>query len=147
MWHVCTTYWLDHVVCTSDAKDCTTHIEVMYDGVFSDNHYPRLVKEDLNIMAEFEQEHSSYLKRNINWDKLPLKVVTLYKQYTNDGFSSITLPHGVKCTNHNCSCPNHANAIDQLYDNIINVLSKCSENLKSDKRISKTCTFLGGMTQ
>ena len=23
-----TTSWLDHIVCTSDAKDCTTHIEV-----------------------------------------------------------------------------------------------------------------------
>ena len=99
-----TTSWLDHVVCTSDAKDCTTHIEVMYDCIFSD-HHPVLVKDDLNILAEFEQEHSNYLKRHIHGEKLPLNVIRLYKQYTNDGFSSITLPHGVKCTNPNCSCP------------------------------------------
>ena len=49
-----TTSWLDHVLCTSDAKDCTTHIEVMYDCIFSD-HHPVLVKADLNILAEFEQ--------------------------------------------------------------------------------------------
>ena len=60
-----TTSWLDHVVCTSDAKDCTTHVEVMYDCIFSD-HHQGLVKADLNILAEFEQEHSNYLKRHIN---------------------------------------------------------------------------------
>ena len=65
-----TTSWLDHVVCTSDAKDCTTHVEVMYDCIFSD-HHPVLLKADLNILAEFEQEHSNYLKRHINWEKLP----------------------------------------------------------------------------
>ena len=95
-----TTSWLDHVVCTSDAKDCTTHVEVMYDCIFSD-HHPVLVKADLIILAEFEQEHSNYLKRHIHWEQLPLNVIILYKQYTNDGFSSITLPHGVKCTNPN----------------------------------------------
>ena len=114
----------------------------MYDCIFSD-HHPVLVKADLNIMAEFEQEHSNYLKRHIHWGKLPLNVIILYKQYTNDGFSSITLPHGVKCTIHNCSCPRHANDIDELYDNIIKVLSECSEKLKSDTHISKTCSIPG----
>ena len=56
-----TTSCLDHVMCTSDAKDFTTHVEVMYDCIFSD-HHPVLVKADLNILAEVEQEHSSYLK-------------------------------------------------------------------------------------
>ena len=85
----------------------------MYDCIFSDNR-PVLVKADLNV---FEQEHSNYLKRHINWEKLTLNVIRLYKQYTNDGFSSITLPHGVKCTNPNRSCPSRANDIDELYDN------------------------------
>ena len=109
-----TTSWQDHVVCTSDAKDFTTHVEVMYDCIFSD-HHPVLVKADLNIQAECEQEHYKYLKRHINWDILSLNVVRLYKQYTNDGFSSITMPHGAKCTNPNCSCPSHANDIDLYY--------------------------------
>ena len=61
-------------MCTSDAKDCTTHVEVMYDCIFSD-HHPVLVKVDLNILAEFEQYNSNYLKRHINWDKLPLNVL------------------------------------------------------------------------
>ena len=112
----------------------------MYDCIFSD-HHPVLVKADLNI--QFEQEHSNYLKRHIHWEKLPLNVIRLYKQYTNDGFSSITLPHGVKCTNPNCSCPSHANDIDELYDNIIKVLSECSEKLKSDKHNSKTYSIPG----
>ena len=114
----------------------------MYDCIFSD-HHPVLVKADRNILAEFEQEHSNYLKRHVNWDKLPLNDIILYKQYTNDGFSSITLPHGVKCITPNCSCPSHANDIDELYDNIIKVLSECSEKLKSDKHISKPCSIPG----
>ena len=56
----------------------------MYDCILSD-HHPVLVKSDLNILAEFEQEHSNYLKRHIHWKKLPLNVIILYKQYTNDG--------------------------------------------------------------
>ena len=78
----------------------TTHVEVMYDCIFL-NHDPVLVKAELNILAEFEQEHSNYLKQHLNWDKFPLNVIKLYKQYTNGGFSGITLPHGVKCTNPN----------------------------------------------
>ena len=42
-------------------------IEVMYDCIFSD-HHPVLVKADLNILAEFEQEHSNCLKRHIYWE-------------------------------------------------------------------------------
>ena len=107
-------------MCTSDAKDCTTqcrsNVRLYLLGPSASS---LLVKADLNILAEFEQEHSNYIKRRINWDKLPLNVIRLYKQYSSDGFSSITLPHGVNCTNPNCSCPSHANDIDELYDNII----------------------------
>ncbi len=84
-----TTSWLDHAVCTYDDKDSTTHVEVMYDCIVSD-HHPVLIKADLNILAEVEQEHSNYLKRHVNWEKLPLNVIRLDTQYTNDGFSSIT---------------------------------------------------------
>ena len=48
----------------------------MYACIFSD-HHPVLVKADLNILAEFGQEHSNYLKRHLNWDKLPLNDIRL----------------------------------------------------------------------
>ena len=113
-----TTSWLDHVVCTSDARDSTTHVEVMYDCIFSD-HHPVLVKADLNILTEVEQEHSNDLNQHIHWDKLPTNVIILYERSTNDVFNAITIPNGVKCTNPDCLCPSHANDIDTLYDNII----------------------------
>ena len=85
-------------MCTSDAKDSTTHVEVVYDCIFSD-YYPVLVKADLNMLAEVEQEHSNDLKQHIHWDKLPMNAIRLYERYTNDGFNTITIPNGVKCTN------------------------------------------------
>ena len=137
-----TTSWLDHVVCTSDAKDCTTHVEVMYDCIFSD-HHPVLVKADLNILAEVEHEHSNDLKQRIHSDNLPKNAIRLYEQSTNDGFNTIIIPNGVKCANPNCSCPSHANDIDTLYDSIIKVLSECSKQLENDKHISKKCGIPG----
>ena len=44
-----TTSWLDHVLCTADAKLCTSSLEVRYDCVLSD-HHPILGKIDLNII-------------------------------------------------------------------------------------------------
>ena len=50
-------------------------------------------------------------------------------------------------TNHNCSCPSHANDIDTLglYDNIIKVISECSklENDKHNKILVKKCGIPG----
>ena len=86
-----TTSWLDHVVCTSDAKDCTTHVEVMYDCIFSD-HHPVLVKADLNILAEVEHEHSNDLKQRIPVilkkcdHRCPLHICYVYMQNKTKSF-------------------------------------------------------------
>ena len=57
--------------------------------------------------------------------------------------STLTIPNGVKCTNPDCLCPSHANDIDTLYDNIIEVLSECSKKLENDKYIGKQCGIPG----
>ena len=104
----------------------------MYHCILSD-HNAVLVKADLIILTEVEQEHSNGLNQHIHWDKLPMNVIRLYERSTNDGFNTITIPNGVKCTNPDCLCPSHANDIDTLYDNIIKVLSECSKKLQNEK--------------
>ena len=65
-----TTSRLDQVACSSDAKLCTTYVEVMYECIFSD-HHPMLGRVNLNILPECEENNSNDLKQCIHWDKLP----------------------------------------------------------------------------
>ena len=70
-----------------------------------------------------------------------MNVIRLYDRSTNDGFNTITIPNGMKCTTPDCLCPSHANDIDTLYDNIIKVLFECSK--KNWRMIGKKCGIPG----
>ncbi len=38
-----------------------------------------------------------------------------FMRSTNDGFNTITIPNGVKCTNTDCLCTSHANVVQEFY--------------------------------
>lgn len=124
-----TTSWLDHVVCSSDAKYCTSNLEIVYGCILSD-HHPILGKIDFAIMSESTEECCNLVNRRIQWDALPLNTITLYKGRTDVGFNNVTIPKGVKCMNSACQQCNHNTDIDILYEDICNVLDESSDLLK-----------------
>ena len=59
---------------------------------------------------------------SINWDKLSLNQIEMYRFNTNNGLGDIIVRDGVKCLDPTCG--NHCD-IDGCYVNIVNVLCSC----------------------
>ena len=128
------TSWLDHVICTADAKQCAGDIMVVYDCVLSD-HHPVIY---LNIITACYSEVSNDIKQIIHWDNLTPFALERYKRQTEIGLNLVNIPEGVKCTNPNCQTRSHVNDIDEFYDCIFSVLTECSDglsNMNSDSHI------------
>ena len=49
-----TTSWLDHVICTADARGCVTDMTVLYDCICSD-HHPLLFSIDFDTVPEYDR--------------------------------------------------------------------------------------------
>ena len=123
-----TTSWLDHVLCTADAKLCTSCLDVRYDCVLSD-HHPIIGKNDLNITTVCQAGSGRELNSTLHWDKLSDIAVRHYERHTERGFNNLNIPDGMKCSDPNCQNPSHINDIDSCYDDIFTVLMECSESL------------------
>ena len=123
-----TTSWLDHVLCTADAKLYTSCLDVRYDCVLSD-HHPIIGKIDLNIITACQAERGCDLNSTLHRDKLSDIAVRHYERQTERVFNNLNIPDGMKCSDPNCQNPGHINDIDSFYDNIFTVLTECSESL------------------
>ena len=70
------TSWLDHVLCTADAKLCTISLEVRYDCVLSDHHPILLLgKIDVHIITACQPE-------SFTSSQIPLADIMNDKQYS-----------------------------------------------------------------
>ena len=83
-----TTSWLDHVLCTADAKLCTSCLDVRYDCVLSD-HHPIIGKIDVNIITASQAERGRDLNSTLHWDKLSDIAVRHYERQTERGFNNL----------------------------------------------------------
>ena len=114
-----TTSRLDHVLCTADAKLCTSRLEVRYDCVLSD-HHPILGKIDLNIITACQAESRRVIKYKLHWDKLSYTAVRNDERQTERGFNNLNIPDGMTCSDPNCQNASHINDIETFYDDIFN---------------------------
>ena len=123
-----TTSWLDHVLCTADAKLSTSCLDVRYDCVLSD-HHSIIGKIDLNIITACQAERGRDLNATLHWDNLSDIAVRHYERQPERGFNNLNIPDEMKCSDPNCQNPSHINDIDSFYDDIFTVLTECSESL------------------
>ena len=126
-----TTSWLDHVLCSLDAKQCTGNFEVCYDYILSD-HHPIIGTIEVNIGTVHTADcNRTIANRRVAWGKLSPDVLRRYTENTEAGLASMRIPNGVKCTDPNCQNASHADEIDVFYGDICKVLSKASADLSS----------------
>ena len=132
-----TTSWLDHVICTADARECVTDMTVLYECICSD-HHPLLFSIDVGIVPAYGTGGTSENKRAIHWDNLRPCDINHYRDYTDLELSKIKVTQGIKCNDPNCLNHSHQDEIDELYDSIVSSLKKCSHAfVSSGKHISK----------
>ena len=125
-----TTSWLDHVICTADARECITDMTVLYECICSD-HHPLLFCIDFDFVPAYGTGSTSENKRAIHWDSLRPCDINNYTDYTELELNKIKVPQGIKCNDPNCRNHSHREAIDELYDSIVIALKKCSDALVS----------------
>ena len=137
-----TTSWLDHVLCTGDAKHCTSNLEVRYECVLLD-HHPVLGNIDINIITACHADNGRVVIPIIKWDKLPVNAVQEYELKIKVGVDGINIPDGVKCINPNCRLPSHANYLNTFHDCITTVLIESSAGLENACGASSTYNVPG----
>ena len=125
-----TTSWLDHVICTADARECITDMTVLYECICSD-HHPLLFCIDFDFVPAYGTGSTSENKRAIHWDSLRPCDINNYTDYTELELNKIKVPQGIKCNDPNCRNHSHREEIDELYDSIVIALKKCSDALVS----------------
>ena len=130
------------MLCTADAKHCTSNLEVRYECVLSD-HHPVLGNIDMNIITACHADNGRDVIPRIKWDKLPVNAVQEYELKTKVGFDGINIPDGVKCINPNCRLPSHANDLNTFYDCITTVLIESSAGLENACGASSTYNVPG----
>ena len=106
-----TTSWLDHVICTADARGCVTDMTVLYECICSD-HHPLLFSIDFEIVPAYGTESTSENKRAIHWDNLRPCDINHYRDYTDLELSKIKVTQGIKCNDPNCLNHRHKDGID-----------------------------------
>ena len=132
-----TTSWLDHVICTADARECVTDMTVLYECICSD-HHRLLFSIDFGIVPAYGTGGTNENKRAIHWDNLRPCDINHYRDYTDLELSKIKVTQGIKCNDPNCLNHSHQDEIDELYDSIVSSLKKCSHVfVSSGKHISK----------
>ena len=106
-----TTSWLDHVICTADARGCVTDMTVLYECICSD-HHPLLFSIDFGTVPAYDIGGTGENKRGVHWDNLRPCDINHYTDYTDVELSKIIVPQGIKCNDPNCLNHIHRDEID-----------------------------------
>ena len=106
-----TTSWLDHVICTADARGCVTDMTVLYECICSD-HHPLLFSIDFGTVPAYDVGGTGENKRVVHWDNLRPCDINHYSDYTDIELSKIIVPQGIKCNDPNCLNHIHRDEID-----------------------------------
>lgn len=122
--------WLDHCVVTESAWQSVVNIKVCNDVYWSD-HFPLQVNCNLDVIKA-KIEINSYVFNNIVWGVRELEEIKQYHDICNNNFKDIMFPDELhECADSMCQNLQHRSVIDNLYNNIVNILSHASESSHS----------------
>ena len=116
--------WLDHAICTQDAKDCIRNIYI--DQRFMSDHLPLVLELNLNVLPCLSPEDR--VSSKINSGKVPITSIHEYAKTSDCKLKQITFSFDdVNCLDCNCSNKNHIASLEHLYDDIVNALMLSSD--------------------
>ena len=135
-----TTSWLDHILCTADAKQAISAMYVCYDCIQSD-HHPMSFNITSDLVPEYS-DNNNYNNSALRWTSISREEIEDYRVYTRNELAKIVIPESIKCTDPNCNDVLHRDSIDTLYRSIVSTL-KGSRNtaMRSHARITMTYVY------
>ncbi|KAL0850724.1 hypothetical protein ABMA28_006666 [Loxostege sticticalis] len=128
--------WLDHCIVTSAARNSVTHVSVVYDTFWSD-HYPVVLKCNIDVITP-KIAHSSYSTNDVIWGERDSSQIDKYREYCHANLRSINFPLELtSCADRMCSDGRHRQTIDELYTNIICILTESAKISSKSKNSNK----------
>ena len=116
--------WLDHVICSQDMHLKLHSIDIS-DQLPSSDHLPLSFILDSNHSILNVPHHNSpcgSAKVTVNWAKVKDTELDLYTKLTYCYFTKVNILSAIKCTDANCSSPEHRMQINQFYDDVCSTL-------------------------
>ena len=125
-----TTSWLDHCITTLNGYAIIKKCVILYDFVTSD-HKPLTVclsMKDITFVTCDESLKKS--SGSVKWSELKHEQLDEYRCNTKEALAKVDIDMEVlRCTDVNCINNHHRSKIDELYNNVADSLSRCSNVL------------------
>ncbi|RVE46368.1 hypothetical protein evm_008991 [Chilo suppressalis] len=131
--------WLDHCVVTSAARPLILNVSVLYDTYWSD-HYPLLVECNLNIILPkiVKSNSNNSSQSGVTWGIRDSNQVSNYHSLCNSDLKNIDFPIELSsCADKICKNKDHTILLNNLYNDIVNILSKAAKNSCQTRRKKK----------
>lgn len=137
--------WLDHCVVTQSAWETIKDIKVCYDIMWSD-HLPVLVTCDLNVVRKKINSVNSdkLLINRINWGERNCSQINLYSKFCHENLKLINFPNEfVLCADKNCCDISHRSIINNLYHDIVKILTDGAILTYKSRKFKKGKNIIG----
>ncbi|KAJ8727231.1 hypothetical protein PYW08_015628 [Mythimna loreyi] len=119
--------WLDHCVVTSAARSTIDNVTILYDTYWSD-HYPMQLTCNLNLIKT-KILTSTEFKNNVMWGEREPRQIEAYHSYCHANLRLIDFPPELAtCADKRCNCDLHKSLINEMYKNIVRILSEGAES-------------------
>ncbi|KAL0840115.1 hypothetical protein ABMA28_015422 [Loxostege sticticalis] len=119
--------WLDHCLVSSSAWRAVVDAQVLYDVSWSD-HFPLIVECNLGLITGKVKINNNQCN-DIVWGSRNPKQIAEYQEYCKSHLKLIDFPDDFReCADGMCGCIEHRKIINNLYQNIVDVLSRASKN-------------------
>ena len=130
-WH--TVSWLDHFVCSADAHDSISKMEVYYNYV-TDDHVPIGVELNIQHVPEHAGNNQN-VRKKLDWSIASEAALDQYCNTTDTLLQSIDIPYdALSCRNARCSSEIHRRQLDRFYNDVVDCLTTSSRHLETSSR-------------
>ncbi len=131
-----TTSWLDHCMCTKNANDLITSLEISDKYICSD-HMALVMCCDWHSAPKLAESVPNTGDKCFRWGDVDDETVKQYELNTSVNLEHIKLPEACHCTDTNCDNKEHLIQIETLYSDIISALIDASDDVIPSSGASK----------
>uniref|UniRef100_A0A8C6PWR0 Reverse transcriptase domain-containing protein n=1 Tax=Nothobranchius furzeri TaxID=105023 RepID=A0A8C6PWR0_NOTFU len=126
-WH--STSWLDHCICTEDAHECISRVEILYSLATTD-HIPVSLVVNCESLPVLLQHQSPSHTEKLTWAKVSVEDIRKYYLLSDCSLRSVSVhKETLQCRDVNCEHMEHRLHLCTLYQNIVDSLIIASEFL------------------
>lgn len=127
--------WLDHCIATQSAAKSIVNIEIIKDSFWSD-HFPLKCECDITVIREKICVNKSSVN-TVYWGERNIDEINEYTSLCNSELKNLDFPETfLMCADKYCNKNSHKVVLDNMYRNIVGILSEAAKRSKTPKDFS-----------